>query len=120
MSFRKERTESLLTKLVGEFLAHEAGPASLITVTHIAFNEKAKRATIFLTVLPESKEKAALEFTHRRSSDLREYVRAHARLGILPVFDFVIDAGEKNRQFVDGVAQEDQKKAEKSETGGLK
>lgn len=104
---RNEKMESLLTRLVGEFVSHEAGPVSLITVTRVSFNQKAKRATAFITVLPDSKEKPALDFLQRKSSELREYVRDHARVGILPVFDFQIDIGEKNRQRVDDISAAD-------------
>lgn len=105
--FHQEKTESLLARLVGEFLAHEAGPSSLITVTHVAYNEKAKQAAVFMTVLPETKEAAALAFAKRQSSDLREYVREHAKLRVLPVFSFAIDFGEKNRQRVDEISSMD-------------
>ncbi len=106
MSFHQEKIESLLQKLVSEFLAHEAGPVSLITVTRITFNEKSKHATVMLSVLPEDKEQAALAFAQRQSSELREYVRSRAKLRVLPIFEFVIDIGEKNRQKVDNIAIE--------------
>jgi ribosome-binding factor A len=106
MDFHKEKTESLLARLVGEFLSHEAGPVSLITVTRVAFNEKSKHATVFLSVLPEDKEAGALAFAKRQSSELREYVREKAKLRVLPIFEFVIDIGEKNRQKVDGLTVE--------------
>lgn len=108
LNHHQEKVESLLARLVGEFLSHEAGPQSLITVTRIAFNEKAKSATVFITVLPETQEQAALAFAKRQSSDLREYVREHSKMGILPIFDFVIDIGEKNRQRVEDIAAQDE------------
>ena len=107
MSIRQEKIESLLARHVGEFLSHEASPMSLITVTRVMYNEKAKKADVFITVLPETKEKTAVEFAQRKSHDLREYVREKANLGILPIFSFAIDIGEKNRQMVDKITAED-------------
>ena len=104
MTFHQEKIESLLARLVGEFLSHEAGPVSLITVTRVTFNEKSKHATVFLSVLPEDKEAGALAFAKRQSSELREYVREKAKLRILPIFEFVIDIGEKNRQKMDDIS----------------
>ncbi len=109
--FHQEKVESLLARLVGEFLSQEAGPVSLITVTRIAFNEKSKHATVFLSVLPEDKEANALAFAKRKSSELREYVRGKASLRILPIFEFVIDIGEKNRQRVEDISVLDESSA---------
>ena len=104
---RQEKIESLLVRLVGEFLSHEAGTQSLITVTRIAFNDKTKKASVFLTVLPEAQEKTALAFAKRKSSDLREFVKSRIDMRSLPVFDFVIDIGEKNRQMVEDISAQD-------------
>jgi ribosome-binding factor A len=107
MDFHLQKTESLLGRLVGEFLSQEAGPQSLVTVTRVSFNEKSKHATVYLSVLPETQEVAALAFVKRQSSNLREYVRARAKLRILPVFEFLIDIGEKNRQRLEEISAED-------------
>jgi len=104
MNHRQEKIESLLARLAGEFLSHEAGPMSLITVTHVAYNEKTNHASVFITVLPESQEKTALAFVKRKSSDLRAFVKEHLNIRVLPVFIFFIDIGEKNRQRVDDIS----------------
>lgn len=101
---RQEKIESLLAQKVGEFLSMEAGNMSLITVTRVAFNDKTKQATVFITVLPDSQEKTALAFAKRKSSDMREWIKERINMGSLPVFSFVIDIGEKNRQRVDDLS----------------
>lgn len=103
----QEKVESALQKVVGEFINNEAGPMSLITVTRVTFNEKSKQAMVFLSVLPEDQEEKALAFTKRKSSELREHVRETAKLSVLPIFEFVIDIGEKNRQRVEDIAAQD-------------
>ncbi len=104
---RQEKIESLLAQKVAEFLSMEAGNMSLITVTRVAFNDKTKHATVFITVLPDSQEKTALAFAKRKSSDMREWIKERINMGSLPVFTFVIDIGEKNRQRVDDIAAAD-------------
>ncbi len=101
---RQEKIESLLAQKVGEFLSMEAGNMSLITVTRVAYNDKTKHATVFITVLPDSQEKTALAFAKRKSSDMREWMKEKVLMGSLPVFEFVIDIGEKNRQRVDDIS----------------
>lgn len=107
MSHRQEKIESLLTQLAGTFLSHEAGPKSLITVTRVAYNEKTNHAVVCISVLPENREEDALAFAKRRSSDLRNFVKEHIKMRAVPVFDFLIDLGEKNRQRVDDILTTD-------------
>ncbi len=104
---RQEKVESLLARYVGEFLSHEAGPMSLITVTRVTYNPKTKKAIVFLSVLPDSQEKTALAFAKRKSSDLREWIKEKVNMGSLPVFEFLIDIGEKNRQRVEDISAQD-------------
>lgn len=86
--------------MAGEFLARESNRTSLITVTHADMSPDLKRGTIYLSVLPESEEQKALEFAKRNLTEFREYVREKSVLRFLPVFDFELDMGEKNRQRV--------------------
>lgn len=104
---RQEKIEALLARKVGEFLSREAGNMSLMTVTRVAYNDKTKHATVFFTVFPESQEKTALAFVKRKSSDMREWIKEEVNMGSLPVFEFVIDIGEKNRQRVDDISAMD-------------
>lgn len=107
LNHRQEKIESLLARLVGEFLSHEAGPVSLITVTHVTYNEKTNHASVFITVLPETQEETALAFAKRRSSDLRDYVKDHVKMRAIPIFVFFIDIGEKNRQMIENISVKD-------------
>lgn len=97
-SFRSEKIEQLLTHLAATFLQEESSGASLITVTRCILGDRNKRATLFITVLPEIKEPSALDFANRKRQELRNYVQSHSKIGHIPVFEFVIDTGEKARQ----------------------
>lgn len=74
---------------------------SLVTVTHADMSPDLKQATIYITVMPEEQEELALKAAKRARSDLRTYLREKTFLHPLPVVDFVIDYGEKNRQRID-------------------
>ena len=101
MKFRDEKVESAIMRLAAEFIRLEAGPASLITVTGVHFEDRANRAKIMVTILPDTAEKHALEFLNRQRGELADYIRDHNRMRSVPLLSFAIDLGEKNRQRID-------------------
>ncbi|HRH22602.1 MAG TPA: ribosome-binding factor A [Candidatus Paceibacterota bacterium] len=101
MEIKKERMASVIKDLASKFLSLESNRTSLITVTDVKMNDKGDKGTIFMTVFPEAMEEGALDFTKRKRSDFREYVKEHSKLMRLPFFDFAIDTGEKNRMKID-------------------
>lgn len=101
---REERALGLLKRTAAEFIEIESNKTALITVTRVEAPKDMKRATIYITVLPESKEEEALKFSRRRLSDLREYFKKKTRLRTIPFFAFEIDKGEKNRQRIDEIS----------------
>ena len=101
---RHTQVAESLARMAGDFIAREAANPSangLITVTRAEVTEDFKSVTIFLSVLPQTKEEEALAFAKRARSDFREYVKEHSFLHPIPTVDFEIDYGEKNRQRVD-------------------
>lgn len=106
MSQRDDRLKDEIHRLAAEYLERESNRLSLITVTDVQVSDKGTEATIFFTVLPIEKEKAALDFAKRSRSEFREYVQKHSRIGRIPFFDFEIDGGEKNRQRIDELSQQ--------------
>lgn len=102
-SNKKERFEEILRDLAARFLARESNRTSLITVTRVETNDKGTMATILFTVLPESQEKAALDFVKRQRGEFREFVKENGGLMRIPFFDFDIDKGEKSRQNIDRI-----------------
>lgn len=77
--------------------------SSLLTVTKVELTSDGKRATIFFTVFPDTFEKTALEFAKRKRPDFKEFVKENSKLGRIPLLDFEIDSGEKNRQKIDSL-----------------
>ena len=98
---RNERVANFIKELSASFLGRENNRTSLITVTSCTISPDIKRATIFITVLPESTETSAMEFTKRKRTELRDYLKKNMKTKIIPFIDFEIDRGEKNRQKID-------------------
>ena len=101
MIARNEKVANLIKELAAEFLGRENNRTSLITVTSATASPDLKRATIFITVFPTSKEKDALEFAKRKRPELREFLKKNMTIKVIPFIEFAIDLGEKNRQKID-------------------
>jgi ribosome-binding factor A len=100
-SLRQDKVAEQLRQYAAQFLEIESNRLSLITVTSCSVSSDLKRATIYITVMPEDKEESALQFAKRKRSDLREYVKKHIRIKHIPFFEIEIDKGEKSRQKID-------------------
>jgi ribosome-binding factor A len=103
MSLRHEKMTEALREAAAEFLAREAGPQSLITVTRVVLSEDGGRGTILLTVLPEEREEEALQFANRQRRELGEFLLKRVRGMRVPHVEFVLDRGERNRQRLDEI-----------------
>ena len=105
MSHHEARLIEEIRKLAAEFLGRAAGPRSLLTVTDCLLSKNKRHATILLSVLPDSEERAALAFAKRQTSELVNFIRTHLRAGHLPRLTFALDEGEKHRQKIDKLLQ---------------
>ncbi len=92
------RAESVIRKIVDEYISKNSGGQSLITITSIDQAERSNNVTIRVSVLPENQEKAVLDFLHRNASDIRDEIKEKSKVGQLPFLHFEIDKGEKHRQ----------------------
>jgi ribosome-binding factor A len=96
-----DRAEELILHAAAEFVSRESNGISLITATRAELASRGDRATIFVTVFPETSTAQAIEFLNRRADDFREYLKEHSRMRDLPRVAFEEDYGEKNRQHLD-------------------
>jgi len=101
MNIKHERLQEALREGAAEFLAREANRQSLITVTRAQLSEDSKRATVYITVLPNDAERAAVAFANRNRRALVDFLKKRIKGGIPHTIEFVIDEGEKNRQRLD-------------------
>ncbi|MBY0376385.1 ribosome-binding factor A [Patescibacteria group bacterium] len=106
MSQRTDKVSNLVRELAAQFLARENNKTSLITVTSTNVSPDLKKGTIFITVLPESKEHDALEFAKRKKGELRDYLKQNMETKSIPFIEIEIDHGEKNRQKIDELLRE--------------
>ena len=106
MSERIEKVNKLIKGLVANFLNQESSSASLISVTYISTSPDLKKATIFISVLPEKQEKTALLFAKRKLPEMREHLKKNMETKHIPFLEVEIDKGEKNRQKIDELLRE--------------
>ena len=95
---KNARAEEIIQRAAAGFLNRRANAGSLITVTKVETAARGKRANVFLTVFPESREAETLSFIKRERGVFRRYLKEKTGLAICPFVDFTIDLGEKNRQ----------------------
>ena len=105
MSQKDDKIKEIIRELAAQFFSRESNRTSLITVTGIELLSHGTRATILITVLPESQEAAALDFAERQLSDFKQFVHDHSRLVRVPFFGVKIDIGEKNRQKIEEISR---------------
>ena len=94
--------------MAGDFFARESPVKALITVTHADISPTYKEVTVFISVLPQTMEAQALKFAKRARTDFRAYIKNQSRLHPIPIVDFAIDLGEKNRQRIDELTRKPQ------------
>ncbi len=106
-SQRQLQVEQQVLGITQDFFQRESSGASMITVTRTDISRDMKHGTIFITVLPEDKEEAAINFAKRMRSEMRHYVMKRLPVKVIPFFEVEIDYGEKNRLHVDSLLRKD-------------
>jgi len=105
MTQRQEKVAGVIKKLAAQFLQIESSGQSLITVTNCTISPDLRKATIFISVLPEKSEEFALQFIRRKRSEMRDYLKKNTKMRVLPFLDVELDYGEKNRQRIDELSK---------------
>ncbi|MBU0999370.1 ribosome-binding factor A [Patescibacteria group bacterium] len=101
MTQRNEKVANQIKELTAQFLNRENNRTSLLTITSCTVSPDLKRATIFITVFPTSKETNVLNFVKRKLKELRTFLKKSLSIKTIPYLDVAIDLGEKNRQKID-------------------
>lgn len=95
---------------VAEEIAHHAAfflartiraGGALVTVTRADIAPNLRNVTIFVSVLPKSREAETLVSLKRLRTDLHDFLKEKTVLRDVPTVDFAIDIGEGNRQRID-------------------
>jgi ribosome-binding factor A len=104
-NYRDEKIADVIRAAASEYIQRESNKQSMITVTNVMLSKDFKKVTIFVTVLPEHKEDAVIDFLKRNRPEFKSFIKANSRLTRIPMFDFAIDAGEKSRQRIDEISR---------------
>lgn len=105
MNFKREKIEDELKKHIGKFIQIESNKNSMITITNLNLSKDFKSVTFFVTVFPENKEEAAMDFLHRNQKNAKIYLKENSKLSRIPFITFLLDKGEKSRQHLDEIAR---------------
>ena len=92
---QSDRATEIVAREAALFIAREAGNESLITVVRAQSVAHGERMTVFVSVFPAEKARAALAFLERQREAFSDYLKSHSRLR-LPRIDFLLDNGEQS------------------------
>jgi ribosome-binding factor A len=104
MSDRPTKMIGLIKEVVAKFIQENNNGTSLITVTNADISPDFKNAKIYITVIPESMEKGALDFCKRKRKDLKLHLKKRLDTRIIPFIDIELDKGEKLRRRIDEIS----------------
>ncbi len=101
-----EKLENAITREAAMFFEREGNRQALITVTHTVLTKRGNGATLFISVFPENKEKAALDFVNRNLGELRRVLREKIRSRAIPSLRVIPDHGEQQRDHINALLKE--------------
>ena len=79
MSRRQEQLAEIVKQHASVFVGQETNTMSLITFTRATISNDLKRETLYVSILPLSKENEAIDFLNRKKTDLRNYLKSHMK-----------------------------------------
>ncbi|MEN9604328.1 MAG: hypothetical protein RJB39_13 [Candidatus Parcubacteria bacterium] len=94
------RGTSIVRQLLDQYISRNSGGQSLITITSLEQADRSNNMMVRVSVLPETQEKAVIDFLQRHATEMRNYIKENSALGMLPFLSFEIDQGEKHRQSI--------------------
>jgi ribosome-binding factor A len=104
---RQLKVNEELKKVAQDFFQRNSSGSSMITVTSADVSKDLKKANIYITVLPQDKELAALDFAKRMRTDMRSDIKKRLPIKSIPFVEIEIDEGEKTRQRIESVLLKD-------------
>jgi hypothetical protein len=90
---QSDRATEIVAREAALFIMREAGTESLITVISAKSMAHGERIGVFVSVFPEEKARAALNFLERQRQAFSDHLKHHTRLR-LPRVDFLLENGE--------------------------
>lgn len=99
--------ESLLLRFSAEYIARVANRNILITPTRAVIEKDRTRATVYVSVFPDTAKEAAISFLRRHQRDFFVFLKKEARFSYIPSVHFMFDVGEENRQHIDEITRQE-------------
>ena len=101
-----EKLETAISREAAMFFEREGNRQALITVTRTVLTKRGNGATLFISVFPPDKEKAALDFVSRNLGELRRHMREKIQSRTIPSLRIVADHGEQARDHINMLLKE--------------
>ncbi|MBP7805047.1 MAG: ribosome-binding factor A [Candidatus Pacebacteria bacterium] len=101
-----EKLEESITREAAMFFEREGNRQALITVTRTVLTKRGNGATLFISVFPPEKEKAAMDFINRNLGELRSALREKIKSRAIPTLRIVPDYGERTRDEINKLLKE--------------
>ena len=109
---RVNKIEERIREITASFIEAASNKTAMITVNRVELHERGKRATILVSVLPVTGEDSAINFLKRKRKELKKVVMKQLGIHPVPFLDVAIDTGEKARQNIESLLQQDVKDIE--------
>ena len=106
MRNHNEKMEQAIRQEASVFFEREGNKQALITVTQVVLTKRGNGATLFISVFPVAKEKAALDFVNRNLGELRRALREKIASRAIPSLRVMPDHGEQMREEINRLLKE--------------
>ena len=104
MNHRPLRVQSLIQRYLGELLVREFDArGALVTITSVEIDKKLEHAKVYVSVLPESQERATLEDLRDAQGTLQHTLLKKLNIKPLPRIAFELDHGISNAARVEKI-----------------
>lgn len=110
--YRKEKLESLIQKELGKIIIKEIEfqPGYLATISEVEVSENFKKATIWVSVIPEVAGLGVLEILKKARGLLQYELGEGVQVRILPRIEFALDKGVEHAARIEKILLEDKNK----------
>ena len=105
--FRPERIGSVIQEEISKMIVRDIElPGGLVTVVGVDVDQKIEHARIRVSVLPSSREAAALRVLNLRIGEFQHALNRKMGIRPMPLLSFLIDRGNENAARIDTLLKE--------------
>lgn len=104
---RYKKIEEQTKEISAKYIERVSNKTAIITVTQVQMFDRGKKATVYISVLPQSSEEMALNFLKRKRAEIRNEVKDKLNIRTIPFIDVEIDTGHKALQTIENLLRKD-------------